>query len=267
MKSHGDGLEQPVAHRMPQRVVDVLEAVEVEEQHGDLLQVPLGQAQRLRDPVVQQHPVRQARQEVVLGRVQDLLSHGAGLCHVAKNDHGAVDLAFAVANGGDGSLHRRLEPVTPDQDVVRRRLHRFGLGPGDEQRARRVRTRRGIQNSDDLRQGPAGGLVLGPPHHLLRHEVQEGDVARLVRRDDAVADTVERDGRALSLDEEHLFHRLALDGVAQRSEQPARFDLTLDQVVLRAFLQGSRGQPLIVPSGQDHQGHPWGHRMGAAYPV
>ena len=94
-----------------------------------------------------------------------------------------------------------------------------------------------------------------PARHALRDEVQEGDVARDVRADDGVADAVERDLGALLLDEQRLFHDLALDGVAQRTQQPARLDLALDQIVLRAFLQRLGGQRLVVQAGQHHQGN------------
>ena len=54
-------------------------------------------------------------------------------------------------------------------------------------------------------------IVLGRMRHLPRH----------------------RQGRA--------FHGLALDGVAQRPQQPARLDLALDEIVLCALLQGLQG--------------------------
>ena len=47
---------------------------------------------------------------------------------------------------------------------------------------------------------------------------------------------------------------LALDGIAQGPEQPARLDLAFDEIVLRAFLQGSSGQGFVIQPRQHHQG-------------
>ena len=50
-----------------------------------------------------------------------------------------------------------------------------------------------------------------------------------------------------------VFEGLALDGVADRAQQPVRVDPALDEVVLRALLQGFDGQRLVVEAGQDDQ--------------
>ena len=62
-----DGLQQLVAGRVAERVVDDLEAVEVEEQHrgAALGVVALGAADRLVEAVDEQHAVREAGQRVV----------------------------------------------------------------------------------------------------------------------------------------------------------------------------------------------------------
>ena len=69
LQAFGGRLQQLVAHRMPQRVVDVLEVVEVQIHQGDLLAMPLRERHRLRQPVRQQGTVRQAGQKVVLGHI------------------------------------------------------------------------------------------------------------------------------------------------------------------------------------------------------
>ena len=64
---------------------------------------------------------------------------------------------------------------------------------------------------------------------------------------------IERDLGALLFVEQRLLHDLALDRVAQGPQQPARLDLALDEIVLRAFLQRLCGQRLVVEPGEDHQ--------------
>jgi len=54
---------------MPQRVVDVLEIVQVEKQQPDLLLVPLGQPDRVGEPFCQQEPVGQAGKKIMLGQM------------------------------------------------------------------------------------------------------------------------------------------------------------------------------------------------------
>ena len=69
----GDGAQQPVAGGMAQRVVDVLEAVEVEQQHRDHAALAAGAGQLLAEPVVQQGAVGQAGEQIVQGQTPDHL--------------------------------------------------------------------------------------------------------------------------------------------------------------------------------------------------
>ena len=115
---------------MPERIVDVFEAIQIQKQHRDFFRVTRREGDRLADPVVQQHAIGQTGQKVVLGRMG----------------------------------------------------------------------------------------------HLPRH----------------------RQGRT--------FHGLALDGVAQRPQQPALLDLALDEIVLRAQLERLHGQRLVVQACEHDHG-------------
>jgi hypothetical protein len=88
--------QQPVADVVPERVVDELEAVEVEEQHGGAgVRVPaLRAADRLREAVEEEHAVRQPGQRVVQRVVLQAL----------------LGLA-AVGDVGLGADHARRAPV------------------------------------------------------------------------------------------------------------------------------------------------------------
>ena len=74
----GDGDEQVVADRVAERVVDGLEVVDVDEQHGDRR---LGQRERLLDAVDEQRAVREAGERVVVGLVLELALELAQLPH------------------------------------------------------------------------------------------------------------------------------------------------------------------------------------------
>ena len=110
--------ESPIA--VPQAVVDVLEAIEIEEQHGETMAVAAGQCDRLGQPVVQQHAVRQIGQEVVLRQMDGLQRQRARHAHVVEHDDGADHLPAAIVNGRGGVFDGRLDAVAPDQQAVRR---------------------------------------------------------------------------------------------------------------------------------------------------
>ena len=62
-----DLTQQLVAVGVPERVVDLLEAVEVDEQDRELVVAARGEGERALDPVLEQHAVRQAGERVVGG--------------------------------------------------------------------------------------------------------------------------------------------------------------------------------------------------------
>jgi hypothetical protein len=69
-----DPAQQPVAHGVPERVVDRLEAVEVHEQDGEPLTTPPRCGDRLGEAVVEERAVRQAGELVVRGQVPGALA-------------------------------------------------------------------------------------------------------------------------------------------------------------------------------------------------
>ena len=89
----GHDLQQLVADLVPEAVVDRLELVEVDEQHGDV--VDLGVAEPVVQQVHQIRPVRQPGQLVVARRVAQLLGGAALLgdvLDVGDRQHHAVVL-------------------------------------------------------------------------------------------------------------------------------------------------------------------------------
>ncbi len=85
LQSIGYRFQQPVAHRMTERVVDDLESIEIEEHHREATLVPLRLSDREAEAILQQRAVRQVRQQVVIGlKVDDLLCFFA-LGNVARS--------------------------------------------------------------------------------------------------------------------------------------------------------------------------------------
>ena len=69
----GRGLEQRVTGRVPERVVDELEVVEVDEQHGETTAVALDPGHRLLEPVLEEGPVAEPGERVVVRLVGEAL--------------------------------------------------------------------------------------------------------------------------------------------------------------------------------------------------
>src|SRR5450759_3348050 len=71
----GNGLQEFVAGGVPQGVVHRLELVQVEVQQRELARAAFGKTDRLTEPVVEQQPVRQAGEAVVMRNTLDALFH------------------------------------------------------------------------------------------------------------------------------------------------------------------------------------------------
>ncbi len=136
---------------------------------------------------------------------------------------------------------------------------------GQLRRGFRLFTGADVPGSENLGHGPAGGLVQRPARHFLGDQIEKGDVSRDVGADDGFAYAIEGDEGALLFREQGLLHELALDGVAQGAPQAAGLYLSLDQVVLGAFLQRLRGQRFIVQSREHHQRNAGRGCMGPSY--
>ena len=90
-----DLLQHRVALGVAERVVDVLEVVEVEEDHRERRAAAPAARQRLLDAVAQQHAVREAGERVVAGLVQQPALERLAVADVAGVQDDALDRAVA----------------------------------------------------------------------------------------------------------------------------------------------------------------------------
>ena len=94
----GDLLEQLVAGVVAEAVVDLLEAVEVDEQHGERRRAERSRPrERLVEPVAEERAVGETGQAVVERLAGQLLLEPDALGDVARVEHDAADLAVARA--------------------------------------------------------------------------------------------------------------------------------------------------------------------------
>ena len=122
-------LQHPVARVVPVRVVDGLEAVEIDEHHREPPGVPLGLRQGDAEPVIEESQVRQARH----GVVQSAVSR-APLCGPAPGQRGVaprellfeatalVDLGGQHVVDGDELGRRFLDVRLHDLALIERAL-------------------------------------------------------------------------------------------------------------------------------------------------
>ena len=96
--------QQRVADGVAQRVVDELEAIEIEKQDGQPLSVALGGGNGLFQAVGEKNPVRQAGQRVVIRHKLDLLLQFFAFSDVFLDAHVVGDDAGFIFDRADGQL-------------------------------------------------------------------------------------------------------------------------------------------------------------------
>ena len=104
-------LQELVAHAVAERVVHVLEVVEIQEKHRDAVPVALGARQRRGEPVGQQQPVGQPREAVVGGHELQALLGLDARGDVLREREDRDEAPFGVAQ-------RRVVPLHPDHRAV-----------------------------------------------------------------------------------------------------------------------------------------------------
>jgi hypothetical protein len=173
-----DLAQQPVPGAVTQAVVDHLEVVQVDEEHGHAAAVAARPGQRVPDPVVEQRPVGQVGEAVVERQVLELGRQGVALAQrgpqhalgAAQLAHGGLVLADQVGHpdqhqqeqqGAAGHDHRDVQALVAQrldgQDGrghQRRPGQREQPGPGQP----------GPRGRDRVGEGGHRGLEHGRPH-------------------------------------------------------------------------------------------------------
>ena len=188
----GDGLEQPVAVVVAKRVVDRLEAVEVEHQQCEAATGALGEAQLPFHGREEMRPVVEAREGIEAGQAQGGLAgatllpagHGA---HVREQQQARDDEAdehqLEPVHGVRGGHHEphRPEAQTRDEREHQRRGPVLGQrrGADHQEQAHHIRARQTARQAREDRQEADGGPRLEPIADTVRnpagHQVLEED--------------------------------------------------------------------------------------------
>ena len=131
--------QQHVALRVAERVVDGLEVVEIEEDHGDRARVPAREHERVRHAIEKERAIRQPGERVVKCLMRELGLQRLALADVARVEHDAAHRGLVEQIRSD---HLDVAPsaIVVPHAPLRRRRHRALRQHGHEeaQRARHV---------------------------------------------------------------------------------------------------------------------------------
>ena len=238
---------------MAARVVDELEVVEVEEEHGDRLVVARLARERVLDAVVEERTVGELGERVVEGAVAELLLEGAPVVHVARGEHDAAEAGIVEQVRGD-RLHVAPAAVRVRDAPLRleRLADRAGRDTGEEGAECAH-----VVGMGALEQAGADGLPPARAEHRLDRAGQRadravaledrdevggvlddrlqarlalpGDPVQLERGVDAPAPLPREDGEQ-GREREHGGHRERLVAAGRGREQPDRGEQRVDEV-------------------------------------
>ena len=110
-QAYGYVLEHAVAGGVAERIVDRLEAVEVEEHQHHPFVMPIRMLQGTVQAILEQGAVGQVGQGVVVGQTMDALFAGLAFADVAEETHVADQVAFLVMHRGDADPGREVLPT------------------------------------------------------------------------------------------------------------------------------------------------------------
>ncbi len=242
------------------RVVDRLEAVQVEEQHRQRAAVTTRGLDRAGESVAEQEPVRQAGERVVLRQVGHALRHRARRPDIVEDQHGTGHETGAVADRRSRVLDRRFVTVATDQQAVRTQADGRILQDRQRQGIRHRLAAFGIDDADHVLQGPPTGFCGGPARHALRHRVQIGDDSDEVGREHSIADRVERELCAPVLAQHRLAACSPVDHAGQRLRQRLGIEIIEQQVVLSSAPHRAPRNRLVAAPAHDED---WQSRLRA----
>jgi hypothetical protein len=210
-------LQHLVADRMPQRIVDVLETIQVQEEQRHLFAAPLRQPDRLRKPFGQQHPIGQAGEKSCCARwaifstmARDSLTSWKTITAPATRPSGC---GSARRNPRSPTRPRRGGPVQAIRASPTVRFSPMARWAGFAAPWRVVPS----MIREHLRQRPAQRLLARPAGHRLGDQIQIADVAREIGGQHRVTDGVEGHLGALLFLEQGFFRRLQHELIDLRS--------------------------------------------------
>ena len=183
--------EELVAGGVAQAVVDVLEVVEVDEDHGDRARPAASSPQRVLEALGEEQPVREVGEGVVKRLVGETLLEDLALVNAAQGEDGAGQ--EGVARDAVGPRLDEVSPVALAQDAPLRGGRRPGPGDGlGNERARDLP----VLRVDDVQQARPVDLVALAPEEPLGGGSVEPDSGVLPDDEDDVGRVLDQRSEA-----------------------------------------------------------------------
>ena len=124
LQPYGHGFQQLIAQAVAERVVDDLEAIEIEEHDGERPLQPPGVRQGHGQPIAKQTAVGKPGQRVVIGLIFDLLFGVLSLRDVARDGDELVQHSGGrIAHRAAGRLEPEKSAILAQHSVGKRRRH------------------------------------------------------------------------------------------------------------------------------------------------
>src|ERR1700730_4634614 len=108
---------------MPEGIVDVFEAIQIEKEHGKGPPLTASERNGLRYAVAQQQAIGEISDKIMLRGVGHLQRHGARRADVVENNHCADNAAGAIVDRGRRIFNCRFESVAADEDAIESQTH------------------------------------------------------------------------------------------------------------------------------------------------
>ena len=215
-----DLTQQGIAGAVPAGVVDDLELIQIETAQGIRGFVRLGALQGAFHAVLEFTAIHQSGEHVVTRVIAQTPVQLARFAHIMEHQHAARHRAAAVANGRCRAFDIDFVAVAANQQHRPHRLDGARAADGDRQRIFQRFARFLVECAEDLLDRPALAILETPSGERLGDRVQIVDHALGVGGDDAVADALQSDLRALLLAEQRFLVELALGDIEFDADQP-----------------------------------------------
>ena len=241
LQESADLAQQIVAGRVAARVVDLLEAVEIEVEHRMATVALRGAFERPRQPMLELTPVREPGQRIVARLVRQLLGEAANVGDIVEHKDRADRRTVAIADRRRRRVDADFTAIAPHEDRVAAKLD---AAPLLQQRRHRIDLNSPVGLVDDpehFLERTAARLGARPSRQRLRRRIERLDTALLVGGDDAFGNRLQRDLRAVLLGVELRLGLLAIGDVGDRAGHPG------DLAIRIPHRLSARLEPSVLP--------------------
>src|ERR1700736_5510990 len=177
---------------MPQRIIDVLESVQIQKQHRDSGIVAARCRNCLGEAILQQGPVGQIRENIVVCHMGHFRSPGPPDRHVVEDNNSSRRQTMLVMDRSSRVFNSKFSSVTSYQNAVRRKSNSSVFPDCRSQWIRTRLPRAAVDDYKYLIDILACGCFSSPTGDLFRYDIKVGNSPFKVRAQYGVPYGIER---------------------------------------------------------------------------